>query len=231
MLPEPYKFIKNIGFQDYYYFKLEGLPYQYLAVSGVEEVSSIKKRRFRKDKIENHEIPMSLTLLPLNSLVLFFIYQASMIKSNTYEMDIDGNKIELYPEWDEFDFSDLKKVFREQVVAPAGTSNYELNYVVHNPVAKGFDRDGFTYIATEHVNMLNRSYWLMRSTQYGNLHIVEVKESGTKNKNLTIGVNEILLDRSLIDKIASDLDNGAFVKEEDFNVVEVESLDEMREGA
>lgn len=147
MLPEPYKFIKNIGFQDYYYFKLEGLAYQYLAVHAMEEVSSIKKRRFRKPKIEHHEIPMGLSLLPLNSLILFFIYQAHAIKSNTYELDIDGNKIELYPEWDEFDFSDLKKLFKDSIIKQAGTSNYELNYVIHNPVAKGFDKDGFTYVA------------------------------------------------------------------------------------
>lgn len=230
MLPKPYEFISNIGFNDYYYFKLSGYAYGYLAVSTVDELVEIKKRRFFKDKIKNHEIPMGLKLLPLNSLVLFFIYQASLLKAYTHELDVDNNKIDIYNEWDEFDLNDVKKVFKEAIIKNAGSSNYEINPVIHNPVAKGFDRDGFMYVATENVNLLNRSYWLLRTTQYGNMHFIEVKESGIKGKSLTVDVNEVLLDRSLINRIAQDLDSGKFVEDDnDVDITEIEDLDEMRE--
>lgn len=228
MLPEPYEYIKNIGFNDYYYFKLGGFAYSYLAINTVEEVVAIKQRRFRKDKIYHSEIPMALKLLPLNSLVLFLIYQANLLKKYTYELDVEGDKIDIYHTWDDYDFNDVRKVFKEFVVDVAGASNYDLGYTIKNHVARGFEKDGFMYLATEKVNLLNRSYWLIRTNEYGHLHIIEVKETGLIGKSLTTDVTEILLDRSLLEIISNDLDNGKFESEKEASY-DVEDLDIVEE--
>lgn len=227
MLPKPYEYLMSLGHADYYYLRLNDVPYPFLSSVVSETVDSERPRFLRKPKIETIKIPVSQKTLPLNSMVLFLLYNSSLINPITYELDIDNNKIDIYGEWDDYDVESLRKSFKSAVADIAGVSNYDFGYTIHDLVARGFDKVGYHYVCVEKTGSFSRTYWLVRTTRYGAISLVSVNESGTEKNSITTGVNVFLIDRTLIKKIMEDFLNKKFMRE--LTPEEVSKIEEIYE--
>lgn len=225
MLKKPFIPIGRIGNNDYYYLKDSTMPYSLLVYNTSETITYEKKTLFGNRVVEKKHITAQKAL-PLNTLVLYLIYQASLLNKETYELDVEDNKIFTYPVWSEYDFDDIRTTFKKAIIEVAGKSNYDFMYTPVNETAISLNRRGdYSFICEETIGMYHKSNWLARTTKYGALGIVEVCSVGTDKSNITNNVNFHLLDRSLIEKITVDFLSGKLTRQDDNKKIEVEDLD------
>lgn len=222
---EPYENFYSVGNVNYYYLNFEDSAYPYVGFENVETIKTYKKFLFFKSKEKTVDLPVSFKLLPLNSLLLFTFMNALMLNETTYELDVENNKIPVYSVWDELDLEDLKKSFYEQIIKVTGVSNYSFPKTIKNPVAKGFAKNGFLYLALETHGKLNRTYWMIRTNKFGNTHVVSVAESGEEGDPITSSTQVFFVDRDFIKIVVEDFKKGKFVKKEE-NLQKIEDIRE-----
>jgi hypothetical protein len=204
ILKPPYFYFDTVGNTDYYYLKIDDVPYTFLSAWSFELIQEQKKRLFMKPKMVDIEVPVAQKTMPLTALVIFTMFNSLMLSVKTYELDVDSKKIDVYHTWSEHDIEDMKQSFKTSVMDAAGKSNYEMPYTVKNPVAKGFTKDGYDFLAIEHNGAFHRTYWLVKTTKYGALSFAMVTEAGTEKDSATTSSTVMLLDRNLVNTIIED---------------------------
>jgi hypothetical protein len=213
MLIPPYEVLHKTGNTTYSYLRFSDLPYSFLGMTANEEIVEQIPRFLRKPKEVYRDIVISHKLLPLNSMVLYLLMYADSMAPNTYELDVDDNKVNIFSTWDDFDVVDLRKGFYNQVIKASGASNYSFPETIHNKAAKGFDKEGYQFFCLETNGSFNRTYWLIRTTKYGAINFVSVQETGTLKDSISTASTIYMLDRRLINKIIDDFRNKHFEKE------------------
>lgn len=221
MLNSPHEFVLKIGNTNYYYLNIQDVPYRFLVAEVFEPIVGTHKRFLRKPKYVRKDLQIAVKTMPMNSLFLFVMHNAlTKLGVVTYELDVEEKKVDIYKSWTDSDVFDLQNDFVNFLESVRQKTNYSVPKVIKNPVAKGFDKDGYSFFALETVSGYSRTYWLIRTTQTGALHFVAVNEVGTKDKPITMSVDHMLLDRKLLVQIMEDFKNGKLndVEEEKTNV-------------
>jgi hypothetical protein len=230
MLKPPYEILHETGNTQYSYLSFSDLPYTFLGMTAFETILEQRPRLLRKPKNITRQLIIGHKLLPLNSMVLYLLMYADSLQPNTYELDVNDEKINIYGEWDDFDVEDLKKGFYNQVLSVSGVSNYTFPVTIHNKTARGFDKDGYKFFALEKNGTFSRTYWLIRTTKYGAINFVSVQETGTETDSIATSTTIYMLDRKLISRVIDDFKNRHFEKKvEEINVEEIKDAIENSE--
>lgn len=218
MLNRPFEYVRSFGKTNYYYLELEDLPYKFLAAEMFETLIEHTPRFLRKPKQKEITIPFVVKTMPMNSLFLFLLANALNLSVYTYELDVNENKIDIYKTWSDSDIFDLQEAFKEFLKSVEGKSNYSVPKTIKNPVAKGYDKDNYSFFALEKNGSYARTYWLLRTTETGALHLVAVNEVGTEAKPITMSVDTMLLDREMLTHIMNDFKNGKLLPKDDVEI-------------
>lgn len=209
----PYEKFYSVGNVNYYYLDFKDMAYPFVAMETCEQIRMVRKFLFFK-KEKNINVPVSLKLMPLNSLILFTMHNALLLNESTYELDVEDKKIPIFQTWEEADLEELKSAFNSHIAAVAGSSNYSFPKTIKNPVAKGFTKDGFLFLGLETHGAMNRTYWLVRTNKYGNTHLINVAETGPMYDPITTSNNIYFVDRDFMKAVIDDFKNGKFDREE-----------------